>query len=171
MPLRYQNGINDTVLREQYTGSAANRICYPGIISCISVTAVMPGGLAGCHITFATSEAMVDSMFQSIKSAGAAAATDIYVLGAIGQYKISTAKELNTRKKLRKKIHSLINANAVVRFYDTSPHAVNTNVLVEKNAGGTDFFLNNANGNPVIGFNYPAFAGLTQLNPANFAIR
>lgn len=170
MPIRIKNGGADTVIREEYVGSSLQRICYPGISSCISITAVLPTGLIGTHITIATEANLVDDLMQAMKSGGGAGCPNFYVVGAFSQFKPRAASTINTRRKISQKIKSRVNRNAIVRFYDTSAHG-EVHVFAEKGALNTQFLWIASHGNTVAGFNYPAFQGRTPINPGHFVMR
>lgn len=170
MPLRIKNGGADTVIREEYVGSSWQRMCYPGISSCISITGVSPVGLIGTHITIATEATLVDDLMQAMRSGGAASCPNFYVVGAFSQFKPRAASIINTRKKISQKIKSRINKNATVRFYDTSAHG-DVHVFAEKGPLNTQFLWVASHGNIVAGFNYPVFQGRTAINPGHFVLR
>jgi hypothetical protein len=170
MPVRTISGRPDTVIREEYVGSSRERICYPGISSCIAITGVLQDGLVGAHITIASERDLVYEILQAMKVGGGGNCLNFYVIGAFTHFKPNATQAINTRKKIRDKIKSAINRNATVRFYDSSAHG-DVHVFAEKNVVNTDFFWISSHGNNVQGFNYPAFVGRTPINAIQFVIR
>ena len=170
MPIRTKNGGPETVLREEFVGSSSARICYPGVDTCITITGVLPGGLVGTHITVATEIGLVDDLLQAMRIGGGGNCQNFYVIGRFTVFKPHATQVINTRKKISKKIKSIINKNATVRFYDSSAHG-SVHVFVEKNAHYPNFFLINSHGNYVAGYTYPTFEGRTQIDVNQFVLR
>ncbi|MES9897566.1 MAG: hypothetical protein ABW148_00920 [Sedimenticola sp.] len=151
--MRRRDGGQDTVLREDYVGCSAERICYPGIISCVSVTGILPGKLIGTHLTISTKIEMVDELFQAMKDDGGSGCVNFYVIGAFKHF-MRADKAINTGQKLSNKIKSRINRNSTIKFYDTSLHR-NVHVFAEKSNSVTSFYWIKSKGNTVSMFNYP----------------
>jgi hypothetical protein len=150
---------------------ATNRICYPGVSSCITVTAPLAGGILGAHITVGTPQSEIDTMFTAIRTGGGGNCPVIYVAGRIATFKVQTlAPAMNTRKKIAARIKSMINAAATVRFYDTTALGA-THIFAERNGAATSFFWIAEHGNNVAGFIYPNFAGRTAIPLASFIVR
>lgn len=171
MPLRNQSG-DSLVLREEVVGSSRNRICYPGISSCITITGVMPGGLVGTHLTVASEPTLIDAALLALKAGGGGACTSFYVVGAIARFKENTGDPgFNTRKKIRDKICKHINKDARVRFFDTSAHHVDVHVFAERNRLGTVFSYTPTTGIVVSGNNYPNVGNRTFIEPHQYVIR
>lgn len=170
MPLRNQSG-DSIVLREEVVGSARNRICYPGISSCITITGVMPAGLLGTHLTVATEATLIDDALLALKVGGGSACTSFYVVGAIARFKENADISFNTRKKIRDKVCQHVNKHARVRFFDTSAHHVDVHVFAERNRLGTVFSYTPTTGIVVAGNNYPTVANRTFIEPHQYVIR
>jgi hypothetical protein len=168
--VRHQPAGVDVVIREEYYGSATSRICFPGISTCAAITGVSPGGLIGAHITVGTDAAEVAEIFQGLKDLGAGQCMTFYVVGAFAEFKpLTQAAELDTRKKIGKKIRADLSAKAVVRFYDTTKIGA-VHILAHKNGMAADFSWVKEVGNFVKGFTYPDFNG-TAIPAADFVVR
>lgn len=170
MGVRHRSDGDDTVLREEWVGGAFNRICYPSVSSCITVTAPSPHGIVGAHITFGTPLVDVDTLFSRMRTGGASSCPVIYVAGRFANFKASTVAALNTRKKIGAHIRASINRAATVKFYDTSALGA-THIFAEKYAGVLGFFWIAEHGNNVVGFTYPDFAARTAIPIAAFIVR
>lgn len=126
--------------------------------------------LIGAHITVGTDAAQVVEIFQGLKDLGAAHCMAFYVAGAFAQFKQYTiVAELNTRKKIGKKIRADLSAKAVVKFYDTSKIGA-VHILAHKNGMAADFWWEKEAGNLVKGFTYPDFTG-TAIPAEDFVVR
>jgi hypothetical protein len=171
MPLRTSNSRVDAVLREEYIGSVTNRICYPGVSSCITITGVLPTGLVGVHITIATEADVIDTALMALKTGGGGSCTSFYVAGAISVFKDQTTNEtFDKRKKIKDKIQRIVNKHASVRFYDTSLQQ-DVHIFVELNGNAPTFSYAQALGNTVTGFTYPEIANRTPINLNQFQLR
>jgi hypothetical protein len=171
MPLRTRNTTVDTVLREEYVGSSANRICYPGVSSCITITGVLPTGLVGVHITIASETPLIDEALLAMKTSGGSSCTRFYVVGAISRFKASTNNaDVDKRKKIGNKIRSLVNKDASVRFFDTS-FQQEAHIFVEHNGFAPTFSYAPAANNTVSGFTYPNIPNRTTINLNQFQPR
>jgi len=169
--MRLAVGSVDVVIREENVGSASNRICYPGISSCVTVTGVGPSGMVGCHITFATEPDLVSQMFQAMRTGGGTSCVHFYVIGKIADFKRSrTYSSFNTRKKMGQAIKDVICETAVVRFCDSEAYGKDIHIMVQKNLMNADFSWVATAGNVVAGDLYPAFAGAA-ISPNDFVAR
>lgn len=123
------------VVREEYFGIDPSNILFPGLSSCISVTADSPHGLIGLHITVATEDHIVSEMLSKITDCVGPA----YIVGQIQEFKSKTFKGFNTRKKISSKIRGAAGGIHKVYFYDIGTLSKDADVLVTKNGNGLDF--------------------------------
>ena len=170
MPLRKQNGGSDTVLREEFVGSATGRICYPGVSSCITITGVQPTGLVGAHITVISESSLIDEALLALKSGGGSSCINFYVVGAISEFKAGADVSFDKRKKIRDKIRDLINKHATVWFFDTSSQR-EVHIFAELDGAVPAFSFVQASGNQVAGLNFPNFAKRTDIALHQFQVR
>lgn len=171
MPLRPRNTTFDTVLREENVGSSNNRICYPGVSSCITITGVLPTGLVGVHVTIGTETPLIDQALLAMKISGGSRCTNFYVVGAIRNFKAQTNNaDVDKRKKIKEKIQSIISKHASVRFFDTS-FQQEVHIFVEHDGITPTFSYASTTGNAVTGFVYPNIANRTTINLNQFEIR
>lgn len=97
------------ILREDGVGASVQKICYPAISSCITITCVGTAGIAGAHLTVLTTAAQLAETIQSLRSSGIGAYKVCYVIGAIRHFK-TYVKEgaINTRKKISTALESAL---------------------------------------------------------------
>lgn len=121
------------VLREDKTGVARDRICYPGVSSCLTITFRHENFLAGAHLTIATDKNALKDVLKEIKALNPNKPIEIIVASPFSVYKIGVSdKELNTRSKL-KKIIGRIFPDTSIRLVDTSDIRL-SHILVSKNS-------------------------------------
>lgn len=170
MPLRTKNGGADTVLREEFVGSATGRICYPGVSSCITITGVQPTGLVGAHITVISESTLIDEALVALKSGGGSSCINFYVVGAIAEFKAEANISFDKRKKIRDKIRELVNKHATVWFFDTSSRQ-EVHIFAELNGTAPAFSFVQASGNHVAGYTFPSVANRTNIASHQFQVR
>lgn len=109
------------ILREDGVGASVQKICYPSISSCITITCVGTAGIAGAHLTVLTTAAQLAETIQSLRSSGIGALKVCYVIGAIRHFK-TYVKEgaVNTRKKISTALECALGGPSRPLFYDTS---------------------------------------------------
>ncbi|AIX50837.1 hypothetical protein PSNIH1_11630 [Pantoea sp. PSNIH1] len=121
------------VLREDKTGVARDRICYPGVSSCLTITFRHENFLAGAHLTIATDKNALKDVLKEIKALNPNKPIEIIVASPFSVYKIGVSdKELNTRSTL-KKIIGRIFPDTSIRLVDTSDIRL-SHILVSKNS-------------------------------------
>lgn len=119
------------VLREDKTGLARDRICYPGVSSCLTVTFRQQNLLAGTHLTILTDKKALKDTLKQLKALSQNKPGEIIVASPFSVYKAGVVdKELNTRSKLQKIIAKIF-PDTPVRMVDTSD-IQSSHILVSK---------------------------------------
>ena len=124
------------VVREDYFGMDTSTILYPGLSSCIAITAVSPHGLLGAHITVGTPESIVTEMFTNFASGVGSA----YVVGQIQVFKSKTViKDFNTRKKISSKLRGAVPGINKVYFFDIAPLSLDADLMATNSGSSPQF--------------------------------
>ncbi|MCW7554986.1 hypothetical protein NX722_20650 [Endozoicomonas gorgoniicola] len=137
---------------------------------CASITAALPNGLVGAHVTVDTEPELLEQMLQMMRTGGGGNAKNIYVIGAFTHFKANSGVHMNTRKKLKNRIKESLNKNAIIRFYDASAHG-EIHIFAEKNFVNTNFYWIKRRSHEVFGFVYPTFYNRTRIRENHFCLR
>jgi hypothetical protein len=74
----------------------------------------LPSGLLGTHLTVASEATLINDALVALKAGGGGGAINFYVVGAIDRFKENADASVNTRKKIRDRIRSVVNKHATV---------------------------------------------------------
>lgn len=165
--------VDGNIIREDRVGSAIDKICYPGISSCISITGVSVNGMIGAHLTISTTALELDQFITLLATEKTSAIMNFYVVGKIQKFKdyIKVAT-FNTRKKMRDVLKSQLEKKANVYFCDIGlllPHGAN--VCASRNGSWASFSYISEVGNLVSGSTYPDTTNYISIPNASLLMR
>ncbi len=139
----------DTVIDESHAGEATNRICFPGIDSCVVVLAVCPTKLIGTHLTVLDTKDQINALLDQMLAAGGGGSTNVYVAGPFRRnFKPHTAaSSFNTRKKIRDRIRNKLGKQPGISFLDTDIlGGFPKHLLFSRNGATADFSWTDSGG-------------------------
>jgi len=105
---------------EYCVGSAQDRIVYPGIMQCLSITSWSIGGLLGAHVSPGSSEQDIAEIFQMLRTGGGANMHVWYIVGNFQKHFQYTKVGWNSRAKIAKALRKSLKKNAVVETLCTT---------------------------------------------------
>ncbi|MBI3310717.1 MAG: hypothetical protein HYZ77_05525 [Serratia liquefaciens] len=138
------------MLREEKTGLCSERICYPDVSSCLTITFRNKSSLAGVHLTVASDKKILKEALLKMRELSEKLPREIVVSAPFSTYKKHVKDDtLNTRAKLSKIIAKTF-PHAGILMHDTSD-TQSSHIFVSKNEVR---HVNSAD-HPVIGNQYP----------------
>ena len=105
---------------EYCVAGAQDKIVYPGIQQCISVTGFSVFGLLGTHISPGASEADIAKTFEILRSGGAANYPMWYVVGNFDEHFNHTKVGWNSTARIVKAMRKNVAGSATWQVCDTS---------------------------------------------------
>jgi hypothetical protein len=165
--------VDGRVIREDRVGSSIDRLCYPGVSSCISITGVSVDKMIGAHLTIGTTVPELAQFIALLAAEKTSEIMNFYVVGKIAKFKESTTiANFNTRKKMRDFLKAQLEQKANVYFCDIGLLvAQGANVCVFRNGAQASFSYIPEAGNLVVGSTYPNTVNYIEIPKASLLMR
>jgi len=165
--------VDGRVIREDRVGSSIDRLCYPGVSSCISITGVSVDKMIGAHLTIGTTVPELAQFIALLAAEKTSEIMNFYVVGKIAKFKESTTiANFNTRKKMRDFLKAQLEQKANVYFCDIGLLvAQGANICVFRNGAQASFSYIPEAGNLVVGSTYPNTVNYIEIPKASLLMR